>query len=98
MHIEVSSLFGLNIYTDKGIYIGKINDVLLEVKEKKAMGLGVTKLNPEMFDITKSGVVIPFRWVTAVGDVVLIRHLANRFKKSDELEEEDVSISDDDEQ
>ena len=98
MHIEVSSLFGLNIYTVKGIYIGKVNDVLLEVKEKKAMGLGVTKLNPEMFDTAKSGVVIPFRWVTAVGDVVLIRHLANHFSKSEELEEEDISISEEDEQ
>ncbi|MFU8767973.1 MAG: PRC-barrel domain-containing protein, partial [Candidatus Methanoperedens sp.] len=88
MHIEVSSLFGLNVYTDKGIYIGKINDVLLEVQEKKAMGLGVTKLNPEMFDTTKSGVIIPFRWVTAVGDVLLIRHLANHFTKSGEMVED----------
>ncbi|MBE0521405.1 MAG: PRC-barrel domain-containing protein [Candidatus Methanoperedenaceae archaeon] len=97
MHIEVSSLFGLNVYTDKGIYIGKINDVLLEVQEKKAMGLGVTKLNPEMFDTTKSGVIIPFRWVTAVGDVLLIRHLANHFTKSGEMVE-DISLYEEDEQ
>ena len=34
MQAEVSTLFGLNIYTEKGIYIGKVNDVVLEVNEK----------------------------------------------------------------
>lgn len=94
MHAEVSTLFGLNVYTDKGIYIGKVNDVMLEVTEKKAVGLAVTKLNPEMFDIsTKPGVVIPYRWVTAVGDVVLIRHVKDQFKKPEEIPE-DYNISD----
>lgn len=88
MHLEVSSLFGLNVYTDKGVYIGKINDVLLDIEEKKAVGLGVIKLNPDVFDVSKPGVVIPFRWVTAVGDVILIRHLVNHFKKSGEMQEE----------
>lgn len=88
MHAEVSTLFGLNVYTDKGIYIGKVNDVILEVSEKKAVGLAVTKLNPEMFDTSKPGVVIPYRWVTAVGDVVLIRHVKDQFKKPEEIPEE----------
>lgn len=88
MHAEVSTLFDLNVYTDKGIYIGKVNDVILEVSEKKAVGLAVTKLNPEMFDTSKPGVVIPYRWVTAVGDVVLIRHVKDQFKKPEEIPEE----------
>ena len=50
MQAEVSTLFGLNIYTEKGVYIGKVNDVVLEVNEKKATGLAATKLNPNMFD------------------------------------------------
>lgn len=35
MQAEVSTMFGLNVYTDKGIYIGKVNDVVLEVNERK---------------------------------------------------------------
>ncbi len=88
MQAEVSTLFGLNIYTEKGVYIGKVNDVVLEVGEKKATGLAATKLNPNMFDIVNKGVVVPFRWVTAIGDVVLIRHVKDQFKKPEEIAEE----------
>ncbi len=91
MQAEVSTLFGLNVYTEKGIYIGKVNDVVLEVNDKKATGLAVTKLNPTMFDISKipgTGVVIPYRWVTAVADVVLIRHVKDQFKKPEEIPED----------
>lgn len=88
MQAEVSILFGLNVYTEKGVYIGKVNDVVLEVNDKKAVGLAVTKLNPQMFDNSGKGVVIPYRWVTAVGDVVLIRHVKDQFKKPEEIPED----------
>ncbi|MDD5363687.1 MAG: PRC-barrel domain-containing protein [Ignavibacteria bacterium] len=88
MQAEVSTLFGLNIYTEKGVYIGKVNDVVLEVNEKKATGLAATKLNPNMFDSGSKGVVVPFRWVTAIADVVLIRHVKDQFKKPEEVTEE----------
>ena len=88
MQAEVSTLFGLNIYTEKGIYIGKVNDVVLEVNEKKATGLAATKLNTNMFDAGSKGVVVPFRWVVAVGDVILIRHMKDQFKKPEEATED----------
>lgn len=97
MQAEISTMFGLNVYTDRGIYIGKVNDVVLEVNEKKVSGLAVSRLNPEMFDNSKRGVVIPYRWVTAVGDVVLIRHVKDQFKKQEEMTEE-YSIPDEEEQ
>jgi sporulation protein YlmC with PRC-barrel domain len=88
MQAEVSTLFGLNIYTEKGIYIGKVNDVVLEVNERKATGLAATKLNNNMFDSESKGVVVPFRWVVAIGDVILIRHMKDQFKKPEEATEE----------
>jgi sporulation protein YlmC with PRC-barrel domain len=88
MQAEISTMFGLNVYTDKGIYIGKVNDVVLEVSERKVSGLAVSRLNPEMFDTLKTGVVIPYRWVTAVGDVVLIRHVKDQFKKQESVPDE----------
>ncbi len=97
MQAEISTMFGLNVYTDRGIYIGKVNDVVLEVSEKKVSGLAVSRLNPVMFDNSKPGVVIPYRWVTAVGDVVLIRHVKDQFKKQEEIAE-DYSIPDEEEQ
>jgi sporulation protein YlmC with PRC-barrel domain len=96
MQAEVSTLFGLNIYTEKGIYIGKVNDVVLEVNEKKATGLATTKLNNNMFDAGSKGVVVPFRWVLAIGDVILIRHVKDQFKKTEEVSE-DYEIPQEDE-
>jgi len=61
---------------------------VLEVSEKKATGLAATKLNPDMFDAGSKGVVVPFRWVTAVGDVVLIRHVKRSVQKTEEITEE----------
>jgi len=97
MQAEVSTLFGLNIYTERGIYIGKVNDVVLEVNEKKATGIAATKLNPNMFDSGSKGVVVPFRWITAVGDVILIRHVKDQFKKPEEIAE-DYEINPEDEE
>lgn len=97
MQSEVSTMFGLNVYTERGVYIGKVNDVVLEVNEKKVTGLAVSRLNPEMFDTVKAGVVIPYRWVTAVADVVLIRHVKDQFKKPEEIPE-DYNISNEEEQ
>jgi sporulation protein YlmC with PRC-barrel domain len=97
MQAEVSTMFGLNVYTDRGVYIGKVNDVVLEVNERKVTGLAVSRLNPQMFDTSKDGVVIPYRWVTAVADVVLIRHVKNQFKKPEAVPE-DYNIENEEEQ
>ncbi|MFZ2412526.1 MAG: PRC-barrel domain-containing protein [Candidatus Methanoperedens sp.] len=97
MQAEVSTLFGLNVYTEKGVYIGKIDDVMLEVSEKKVQGLAVTKLNKDMFDTSGKGTIIPYRLVTAVADIVLIRHVKDTFKKPEEVPE-DYEISDEEEQ
>jgi sporulation protein YlmC with PRC-barrel domain len=94
MQSQVSTLFGLNVYTDRGIYIGKVNDVVLEVKERKIVGLAVGRLNPDVFDMDKTGVVVPYRWVTAVGDVVLIRHVKDQFKRPEDVPA-DYSTSED---
>jgi sporulation protein YlmC with PRC-barrel domain len=97
MQSQVSTLFGLNVYTERGIYIGKVNDVVLEVSDKKIVGLAVSRLNPDVFDMSKPGVVVPYRWVTAVGDVVLIRHVKDQFKKPEDIPT-DYNISEEDNQ
>lgn len=89
MRAEVSTLFGLNVYTDKGVYIGKVNDVVLEPNESKISGLAVGKINQELFDVSSNGIILPFRWVIAVGDIILTRQISTKImKKSDEEEKE----------
>lgn len=81
MEIQLSSLYGQDLYTDRGIYVGKIEDVSVDIKEKRVSGLAVKNVNPNAFDMgKKKGVIIPYRWVTAIGDIVIIKHVKIKAK------------------
>ncbi len=89
MRAEISTLLKLNIYTDKGVYIGKVNDVILDPNESKITGLAVGNINDKLFNIEgNKGIVLPYRWVIAVADVILIKQMVHRLKKSKEEEED----------
>ena len=92
MRAEISTLFGLNVYTDKGVYIGKVNDVILDPNESKITGLAVRKINDKLFNVEgNKGIILPYRWVIAVADVILIKQMVHRIKKPKEEEEEEES-------
>lgn len=85
MHAELTSLFGLNVYTDKGLYVGNVNDIVIEASDRKVTGLALTRINRDLFDVNREGVILPYRWVLAIGDVVIIKQV-NRLSKKDEGE------------
>ncbi|ADD07902.1 PRC-barrel domain protein [Aciduliprofundum boonei T469] len=72
MMTEVTELIGLEIYTDKGYLLGTIKDVLLDVNDQIIYGLYVEKSNPLLVE-DGVPVVVPYRWVKAVGDVILLK-------------------------
>jgi len=72
MMTEATELIGLEIYTDKGYLLGTIKDVLLNVNEQIIYGLYVEKTNPLLVE-DGVPVVVPYRWVKAVGDVILLK-------------------------
>ncbi len=82
MYAELTSLFGLNVYTDKGRYVGNVNDVVIEAADRKVTGLALTKINREMFDVNREGIILPYRWVLAIGDVVIVKQV-NKLTKKD---------------
>ena len=81
MRAEISSLFGLNVYTNAGTYVGRVNDMVLDVNNRKVTGRAVSDINREIFDVPTKGDIIPYRWVVTTGDIVIIRDLVNKFKK-----------------
>ena len=88
MIADITSLFDLNVYTDKGKYVGKVADVQLEANERKISGLALGNINRDMFDVETKGVIIPYRWVLAASDIVIIRQPnVNLGEKSEEVEE-----------
>ncbi len=84
MRAEIMSLFGLDVYTDQGKRVGKINDVVLDSDDKRVTGLAVSDVNPDFFEVESKGVIIPYRWVLSVGDVVVIKQTTSRVRQEAE--------------
>ncbi len=87
MQMELSKLYGLGVYTDTGIYVGKVKDVAIDIKEKRISGLAVENPRQNVFDVDSAGVIIPHRWILAINDIIIIKHV-KRWKKEKEKERE----------
>jgi sporulation protein YlmC with PRC-barrel domain len=84
MRTELTSLFGLNIYTNTGVYVGKLQDLVIDIEDQKITGLAISDINRELFDIASRGVIIPYRWVITSADIIIIRDVIQRYKKRKE--------------
>jgi sporulation protein YlmC with PRC-barrel domain len=80
MNAEITSLLDQEVYTQKGIFVGRVDDAVLDSENGVVSGLALGDVNKELFDQKGKGVVIPYRWVTAVGDIIIIRHLTKNAK------------------
>ena len=50
MKWQISQLFGMNVYSDKAVYLGKVEDVVLDVTNKKVSSLALTNVNRDAID------------------------------------------------
>lgn len=85
MTTQISELFGMNVYSDRAIYLGRVEDVVLDVTNKKVSGLALTNVNKEVIDTKNyTGVLIPYRIVKDVGDIVIVRHIPGAFRNAED--------------
>jgi sporulation protein YlmC with PRC-barrel domain len=83
MQTQITELFGLLIYTDKGMFVGEVEDVIIDVDNKKIDAVVVGKVNDQLVDLKNfKGLKIPYRIISAIDDIVLIRHLPGAFTQS----------------
>ena len=88
---EITTLVGREIYSNNGVFVGEIEDVRLNLDAQSVTGLAVGQLNRDLFTDTvgpSEGVLVPYRWVRAVGDVVLINDIIERLKQPEGDEDE----------
>ena len=84
---EITSLVGREVYSNNGVYVGEVEDVRLDLDEERVTGLAVGDVNFDLFEghvEGHSGVMIPYRWVRAVGDVILINDAVERLQSVEE--------------
>ncbi|MEW5937573.1 MAG: PRC-barrel domain-containing protein [Candidatus Thermoplasmatota archaeon] len=70
---ELSDLIGLHVYTNKGIFLGAVDNVVIETDQGKLYGFYVGDTNPLLVEGSQ-GIVVPFRWAKTIGDVVILRY------------------------
>ncbi|MBO4302517.1 PRC-barrel domain-containing protein [Methanosarcinaceae archaeon] len=79
MFTELTSYFGLDIYTNTGIYVGKVVDLVIDVESQSVTGIVANRINTDVFDVSGDGIIIPYRWVLTAADIVLIRDVITKF-------------------
>jgi sporulation protein YlmC with PRC-barrel domain len=90
---EITSLVGREVYTNTGVFLGEVEDLRLDLDAEQVTGLALHQLNRELFAeeaAAARGVIVPYRWVQAVGDVIIVSDLVERIqqqKNGDEQEE-----------
>ena len=92
---EVTSFLKLPVYTRNGTFIGHVRNIFLDMDEKRVSSLLVTNTNPSIVEGTVD-VAVPYRWVNAVGDIIILSHFPERVttKKKEEKTEQEEDQSD----
>lgn len=90
---EITTLVGREVYSNNGVFVGEVEDIRLDLDRQSVTGLALHQLNAELFDAqarTSRGVIMPYRWVQAVGDVIIVNDIIERLRQpeADEDEEE----------
>ena len=70
-------IIGLDIYGPKGIFVGKVDDLAFDTDNRRVIGLMVRNINPA---ISEPGIIvsIPYDWVSAVGDIVILKRFPEK--------------------
>ena len=79
MLTEVTELYGMSVYTDKGLMLGQVDDVIFDMEQQDIYGIYIASPNPEMVEMG-SAVSIPFRWIKSIGEIILLRKFPSFLK------------------
>jgi sporulation protein YlmC with PRC-barrel domain len=74
---EVSNFIGLPVYTQNGVLLGNVNNLVVDVENGAVDGLFLGETNPQLVEGSRP-VSVPYRWVQSVGDVVLLHYFPRK--------------------
>lgn len=77
---KMSEMFGKDVFTDRGEYCGQIENLKVDLN-KFRLGSMVLKAKRGGYLAQvlggKKGVVIPYQFIKAIGDIVIIKHISS---------------------
>ena len=86
MSEEITSFLKLPVYTRNGLYVGNVKNVIIDLEKKRVSSLLLTNTNPSIVE-NSIDVAVPYRWVNAVGDIVILSYFPEKIKLKEEEEE-----------
>ncbi|MFT4922807.1 MAG: sporulation protein YlmC with PRC-barrel domain [Haloarculaceae archaeon] len=93
---EITTLVGREVYTNNGVFIGQVEDLKLNLDTEEVTGLALHELNMELFGTETSsaqGIIVPYRWVQSVGDIVLVSDIVERIQRQKENQEDEDEVA-----
>ncbi|KXA91724.1 hypothetical protein AKJ57_00100 [candidate division MSBL1 archaeon SCGC-AAA259A05] len=76
--MKASDYYGLDMYSDKGYYIGEVQEVMLDLDDGEIAGLVFERRG-------ESNKMVPYGSVMAIGDIIVVK--SGRIEKREETEE-----------
>ncbi len=74
---EISEVIGLQVYTQNGVFLGNVNNLVVDVDNGSVDGIFIGETNPLLVEGSRA-VSVPYRWVQSVGDIVVLRYFPKR--------------------
>ena len=87
---EITALIDHEVYSASGTFVGQVEDLKLDLDAEAVTGLALGDINNEMFEeyaADERGIIVPYRWVRSVGDIIIINETIERFDESEENED-----------
>lgn len=93
---SLSDIIEKDVFTAKGIYSGRVTDLILDLDKFRVKSLIVEAVKGSFlsqFVGDKKGVIIPFNLIEAIGDIVIIKHVTPEIPEEEgESEIEEISV------
>lgn len=88
---EFSEMFGKDVFTDKGMFCGKVADLQVDLRKFRVRAIIVEAIRGSYLSELvggKRGVILPYQFVQSIGDIVIIKHFSPSAIESKEEEKE----------
>ena len=76
---DIADMFGKDVFTGKALYCGKVSDLEFDLARFKIRSIVIEAAKGSFLGKMvggKKGIIVPYPMVQAIGDVVLIKHIA----------------------
>lgn len=94
MHMDKETTRFINapVYTNRGQYVGVVQNVILDLPNRRIGSLLLSRTNTKLVE-GGHNVAVPYRWVAAAGDIVILSHFPGKVvaevREEPEAEEEE---------